>query len=135
MKITAAMLADAATVQQGKLYIHGGGWDAISVESLPATQPSMALAWIFRVEYAEALQDIPFIVDLLDEDDTPLDLRLEAAINVGHPPGSRPGDPTFVPFQWTLNLLPLPQAGGYRFRIRVEERELASIPFRVVHRR
>ncbi len=135
MDVTAAMLADAAIVQQGKLYIHGGGWDSISVEALPATQPSMALAWIFRVEYAEALQEIPFAVELLDEDNAPLDLRLEASINVGHPPGSRRGDPAFVPFQVTLPLLTLPRFGGYRFSIHTEERELASVPFKVVQRR
>jgi hypothetical protein len=135
MDVTAAMLADAAAVQGGKLYIHGGGWNAISVESLPVTHPSMAFAWVFRVEYAEALQDIQFVVELLDEDDTPLDPRLEAAINVGHPPGSRRGDPTFVPFQWTLPLLTLPRVGGYRFRIRIEDRELVSVPFRVIQRR
>ena len=129
------MLADAATVQQGKLYIHGGGWDAISVESLPVIHPSMAFAWMFRVEYAVALRDIRFVVELLDEDDALLDPRLEAAINVGHPPGSRLGDPTSVPFQWTLPLLTLPRLGGYRFRIRIEDRELVSVPFRVVQRR
>jgi hypothetical protein len=129
------MLADAAAVAGGKLYVHGGGWDSISVESLPAVHPSMAVVWVFRVEYAEALQDIPISVELVDEDDAPLDVRLEAVVNVGHPPGSRPGAPTFMPLQWTLTLLDLPHAGGYRFRICAGEDELASVPFRVIQRR
>jgi hypothetical protein len=135
MEVTSAMLADAAAVAGGKLYVHGGGWDSISVESLPAVHPSMAVVWVFRVEYAEALQDIPCSVELVDEDGASLDVRLEAVINVGHPPGSRPGAPTFMPLQWTLNLLNLPRAGGYRFRICVGENELASVPFRVIQRR
>lgn len=134
MNLTSGMLADAADVQGGKLYIHGGGWDSISVESVPATHPSMALTLIIRIEYAEALKDIPFLVELLDEDDAPLGPRLEATINVGHPPGSRPGAPTFLPFQWTLTMLSLPRSGGYRFRIRTGETELGSVPFRVIQR-
>jgi hypothetical protein len=135
MEVTSSMLADAAAVAGGKLYVHGGGWDSISVESLPAVHPSMAVVWVFQVEYAEALQDIPFSVELVDEDNASLDVRLEAVINVGHPPGSRPGAPTFMPLQWTLPLLNLPRAGGYRFRICVGENELASVPFRVIQRR
>jgi hypothetical protein len=134
MDLTTAMLADAAVVESGKFYIHGGGWDSISVESLPATHPTLALALILRIEYAEALQDIPFSVELLDEDNVPLGPRLEAMINVGHPPGSRPGAPTFMPLQWTLNMVTLPRAGGYRFRISTGENQLGSVPFRVIHR-
>jgi hypothetical protein len=52
----------------GKLYIHGGGWDTLWVETLPATQPAMAFAWIFQVEYSEALEEIRFVIELLDED-------------------------------------------------------------------
>jgi hypothetical protein len=135
MKVPTAMLADAAVVQGGKLYIHGGGWDTLWVETLPATQPAMAFAWIFELEDAEALEELRFVVELLDEDDAPTGPRLEAALNAGHPPGSRPGAPVFIPLQWTLNLVELPRAGGYRVRIHVGERELASVPFRVVQRR
>jgi hypothetical protein len=134
MKVTTAMLADAAVVQGGKLYIHGGGWDALWVETLPATQPAMAFAWIFQVEYGEALKEIRFVVDLVDEDDTPAGPRLEAALNAGHPPGSRPGAPVFIPLQWTLNLIEFAHAGGYRVRLSVGDRELASVPFRVIQR-
>jgi hypothetical protein len=134
MELTTAMLADAAIVQAGKLYIHGGGWDSISVESLPATHPTLALALILRIEYAEALQDIPLLIELVDEDDAHLGPRLEAVINVGHPPGSRPGAPTFMPIQWTLNIVNLPRAGGYEFRISSGENRLGFVPFRVIHR-
>jgi hypothetical protein len=34
-----------------------------------------------------------------------------------------------------LPLLILPRVGGYRFRIRIEDRELVSVPFRVIQRR
>jgi hypothetical protein len=134
MKLTTAMLADAAVVESGKLYVHGGGWDSISVQSVPSTHPTMALALIIRIEYAEALKDLPLSMELLDEDDTPAGPRLEATINVGHPPKSRLGAPTFLPVQWTLPMLELPRAGGFRFRICSGETELGSVPFRVIDR-
>jgi hypothetical protein len=135
MHLTTAMLADAATVERGKLFVHGAGWDSIFVETFPATHPSMAVVLIVQVEYSEALQDIPFLIELLDEDDAEMGPRLEAVINVGHPPGSRPGAPTLVPLQWTLQLLTLDRAGGYRFRVSADPHELGSVPFRVAQRR
>jgi hypothetical protein len=135
MNVTAAMLADAAVVQGGKLYIHGGGWDSIWVETLPATHPTMALAWILRIEYSEALEEIALVVEMLDEDDTTSGPRLDVGLTAGHPPGSRRGAPIFVPLQWTLTQVELSRTGGYRFRICEGDRELASVPFHVLQKR
>jgi hypothetical protein len=131
MEVTTAMLADAATVEKGKLFIHGGGWDTIDVGTTPATHPTMALVLIFRIEYDEALTDILIVIELLDEDDKPLPLRIEGKINVGHPPRSRRGMPTFHPLAMTFNLLTFDHEGGYRFRVSTGDIELASVPLRV----
>ncbi len=131
MEATTAMLADAASVERGKLFIHGGGWDTIDVAAVPSTHPTMALVLIFRIEYDEALADIPIVIELLDEDDKPLDLRLEGKINAGHPPRLRRGMPTFHPLALTFNMLAFERAGGYRFKVTSEDHELASIPLRV----
>lgn len=131
MDVTTAMLADAARVEGGKLFIHGGGWDTIQVPELPFTQPTMALALIFRVEYDEALNDIPIVIELVDEDERSMGPRIEGVINAGHPPRTRPGTPTFQPLAMTFNLLSFEHEGGYRFKVTSGEYELASIPFRV----
>jgi hypothetical protein len=131
MEVTAAMLADAASVEGGKLFIHGGGWDTIDVAAVPATHPAMALVLIFRIEYDEALADIPIVIELLDEDDKPLELRLEGKINAGHPPRLRRGMPTFHPLALAFPMLTFQHEGGYRFRVTSGDRELASIPLRV----
>lgn len=129
------MLADAAQVENGKLYVHGGGWDSISVASLPATHPSMALVLVFRVEYTEALQDIPIMVELLDADDNPMGIRLEGVMNVGHPARGTRGMPIFVPQAFSFHLIQFERADSYRFRVTSGERELASVPFRVIRTR
>jgi hypothetical protein len=131
MKATTAMLADAATVESGKLFVHGGGWDVINVGTIPATHPTMALVLILRIEYDEALADIPVIIELLDEDDKPLGPRLEGVVNAGHPPRTKRGTPTFHPLAVAFNMIPFPHEGGYRFRVTTGDSELASVPFRV----
>ncbi len=131
MKVTTAMLADAARVESGKLFIHGGGWDTIDVGTIPATPPTMALVLVLRIEYEEALADIPIVIELLNEDDKPLELRVEGKINAGHPPRTRRGTPTFHPLAMAFNMITFDHEGGYRFKVTSGEYELASIPFRV----
>lgn len=126
------MLADAATVADGKLYIHGGGWGVITGDTLPLTQPSMSLVWTLRVEYDEAMQDIPLTIDLLTEEDQAAGVHVEGIVNVGHPPGSRRGSPSSVHQALTFAALPFQEAGGYRFRISSGEQELASVPFTIL---
>jgi hypothetical protein len=128
MEATTAMLADAATVEKGKVFIHGGGWDTIDVGTTPVTHPTMALVLIFRIGYDEALAGIPIVIELLDEDNKPLQLRIEGRINAGHPPRLRRGMPTFHPLAMTFNMLTFDHEGGYRFRVSSGDDELASIP-------
>lgn len=132
MELTAALLADAARIENGKLYIYGGGWDTITVASFPTMHPTMSLAWILRIEYDEALSDIPIMVELIDEDGSPLGPRLEGVINTGHAPRQQRGTPSFIPQTFTLNLLQFEKPGTYSFRIRSGETELGAVPFRLI---
>jgi hypothetical protein len=131
MDVTTAMLADAASVEGGKLFVHGGAWDTINVRAIPAVHPTIALVVVFRIQYDEALTDIPIVIELLDEDDQPLGPRIEGVVNAGHPPRTRRGTPTFHPLAMAFNMLPFDHEGGYRFRVTSGDRELASVPFRV----
>jgi hypothetical protein len=69
-----AMLADAAAVADGKLYVHGGGWDVIYTPAVPATHPMLALVFVVEFERSEVPVDRTLRVSLRDEDDTPLDI-------------------------------------------------------------
>ena len=54
MELLSAMVADAATAFNGKLYVHGGGWDSLVVREFPADHPAMALALILSADSSEA---------------------------------------------------------------------------------
>ena len=131
MEVTTALLADAASVENGKLYVHGGGWSVINSREFPVTHPTLAIALVFRVEYTEALEDHPVSIELLDEDDQPLGAKVDGVIHVGHPPRTKRGTPAFVPQAIRFNMVTFEREGGYRFRIGAGDEEIASLSFRV----
>src|SRR5437762_13653289 len=132
MELAAAMIADAAVVERGKLYIHGGGWDTIYAATIPAVHPAMSVVLLLRLEYTEALKDIPIAIELVDEDGNAVGVKVEGKMNIGHAPGTKPGAPIFVPQAITLNGLQLPREGSYNFRITSGPRHIGSVLFRVV---
>jgi len=132
MELTRTLIADAAAVQGGKLYIHGGGWDAIQATALPVVHPSLAIAFVMRVEYSEAMTDIPIVIELLDEDEKPAGPRIDGKVRVGHPAMAQPGNPIFVPQAITFNVLQFARYGTYRFRISSNGVTLGETPFRII---
>src|SRR5436305_1159904 len=57
MRVTSAMLADNALVADGKLYIHGGAWDRLTVSQVPVIA-NMALVMVVSIAAEdEALLD------------------------------------------------------------------------------
>jgi hypothetical protein len=131
MILEAAMVADAATVADGKLYVHGAGWDTIFSANFPTVHPSFALALLFRVEYSEALQEIPILIELIDEDGQPHGLRAEGKFGVGLQPTAKRGAPLKVPQALTFQMTQFQRAGDYTFRISSGGNELGSTIFRI----
>ena len=117
MEVISAMLADAATFFNGKLYIHGGGWDILVVRQFPAAHPSMALALLLSADASEAPGTGELRVQLVDEDGN--DVGVGAAVGMGialgplHKPGQRNLAPIAIPF----NGIRFEQPGTYEFRL------------------
>lgn len=132
MNLIGAMIADAATVQGGKLYIHGGGWDTIVARHVPIRHPTLALAFLLRAEYPETMSQIPLVIDIVDEQGEKLPARYEGMVNLSRAPGNRPGGFVTVPHAVTFDFLEIPALGSYRFRITSSRRLLAEVPFQVV---
>jgi len=132
MKLTSAMLADAAQVQSGKLYVLGGGFDTISVRQLPATHRSVSLAMVAEVGPDERQQDLELVVQLVDEDGAELGVVAKGKLRVGAPPNLPPGSPSIVPIVSPFHNITFPEAKGYAFVVTMNDTELTRVKFRVV---
>ena len=132
MRLTSAMLADAAQVQSGKLFVLGGGFDTISVRQLPATHRSVSLAMVAEVGPDERQQDLELIVQLVDEDGGELGVMAKGKLRVGAPPNLPPGSPSVVPIVSPFHNVTFPEAKGYAFVVTMNDTELTRVRFRVV---
>jgi hypothetical protein len=131
MEVT-MLLCDAAQQMGGKLYILGGGWSVIF-----APQPiSCALAIKLAVPWDQANHRLSMRASLLDDDGNPVDVGqgpvfAAGNLEVGRPPGMKPGTPIDAPFALSFIGLPLPP-GGYVFELEIDGTVEARTPFRVM---
>ena len=134
------MLANHAEVQNGLLYISGGGIDRMTVQGGGPWSAVLAIAGHVRVEWTETNRDVTLAVDLVDEDESPVllpvsetgaPLHTEAVFNVGRPPGAVQGLPQSVPFAFNFGGAPLPRLGLFNFRISIDGEAVDRLPFSV----
>lgn len=109
MKVT-LLLADAAQVVQGKLYILGGGWSIIGPDPTP-----YAIAIKIEVPWHEASRRHALELTLMDSDGQPVlvssqPVAISGEFEVGRPPGLLPGTPLDVVL--AINIGPLPLRPG-----------------------
>jgi len=132
MRLTSALLADAAQVQNGKLYVLGGGFDTISVSSVPVVHRNLSLAMVAEVGPDERQRDLDLTIKLLDEDGNEIGVEAKGKLRVGAPPNLPPGSPSIVPIVSPSHNITFPEAKGYAFVVSLNDAELARIKFRVV---
>jgi hypothetical protein len=132
MQVTTAMLADAATVADGKLFIHGGNWNAIIASQIPAVHPTLALVLVFKLDWHEANEDLPLVIELVTEDGKPAGFRAEMNLRVAPTPFTKKGTDLYQPSTPTINGLSFDAYGAYSFQITLADKLLASIPLNVV---
>lgn len=132
MKLTSAMLADAAQVQSGKLFVLGGGFDTISVQSFPATHRNLSLAMVAEIGPEDRQKDLELQISLIDEDGQSIGVEAKGVLRVGAPPNLPPGSPSVVPIVTPFHNITFPAAKGYTFVVSLEGEELARIRFRLV---
>lgn len=129
------ILADAAQVVGGKLFVLGGGWNL----SGPGGSPiPMGVGLVIRVPWNETNQRHKFQVALMTEDGAPVPnpegegIRVEGEFEIGRPAGIRPGSSFNAPFAVQLN--PVLPSGGYRWEVNVDGTVLATESFTVLDR-
>jgi hypothetical protein len=131
MRLTAAMLADAAQVSSGKLFVLGGAFDTIRARSFPAVHRSLSVVLVAEVGPGDRNRDLEITIRLYDEDGNDLDVKSQGKLRVGAPAGLPAGASSLIPMVSPFTNVRFPAEGGYVFIVEHEEAELARIPFRV----
>ncbi len=132
MRLTTAMLADAAQVQGGKLFVLGGGFDTISARSFPVIHRSLTVAMVAEIEPDERHRNLEIALQLVDEDGVDLGVHAKGKLRVGAPPNLPPGSTSIVPIVSPFYNIQFTEAKGYAFIITYGDEELARVRFRVV---
>ena len=115
MQVEFVMVADAAQVTGGKLYLLGGAWNLYRSASFP-TQAPIALVASILVDRNEAGSRHTVRLTVADEAGIPIIPAMDWTIEVGRPEGS---DPT-IPQRSLLAVntgIQLPRAGRYSFTV------------------
>jgi hypothetical protein len=127
------MLCDAAESVGGKLYILGGGWSQV----LRPHQPTnMALAIKLGIPWTDANRPITLRAELLTEDGEAVEIEgnevfAEGQMEIGRPPGLRPGSTLDAPFVLGFAGISL-DPGGYVWQLRIDGEPRARTAFRVL---
>ncbi|MDH3500704.1 MAG: hypothetical protein OEM97_11310, partial [Acidimicrobiia bacterium] len=129
--------ADSVQAIAGKLYILGGGWDTLFVGKFPARHPSLGIGIRFRVPWSFQADRFKVAIDLVDEDGKSIfgDRKIAQVIPVRRPEHLPSGSDISVVRAFTFNSLPLARAGGFAFRVLVEDEEVSRLRFWVRERR
>jgi hypothetical protein len=130
------VLADMATVADGKLYIHGAAWDRIFGPSFPLKH-SFSVALRLNVPWNDTNHRFHFEFDIVDEDGASVypegSAKTRGELVAGRPPDLRQGDAQVVPIAIRLNVT-FPKEGTYRAILRVDDEEAAGSLFHLVRR-
>jgi hypothetical protein len=136
-----AMLCDTVDAVDGKLYIHGGGWNLISPSGYPTRIPRVGLAALVSVPYTATNQNHTLGIQLQDQDGHVLPFgpgqgvpgngpNVGAQFNVGRPPILQRGDPQNMPFAMNIDGLMIDGPGAYSFVLTIDGKELQRLTFR-----
>jgi hypothetical protein len=122
--------ADSAQVIGNKLYLLGGGWEAVTVTVPFPVQHPCAIVASFKVPWLETNQKHTFEVEILTEDGASL-FKMGGQAEVGRPPGIPAGEDQRVQLAVPL-MLGLEKAGCYVLVARVNGEDKGKANFRVL---
>ena len=130
MKVEWLILADAAQVVGNKLYLLGGGWDVLTVNTAFPVSHRCAVAASFKVPWTERDRQHTFEIEIATEDGATL-ATVNGQFEVGRPQGIPEGQDQ----RWQLAAdlaLTFANAGTYVIVARIGGEEDARVPFTVV---
>lgn len=127
------LLCDSAQSVGGKLFILGGGWSLMKTTGQPM---NMALAVKLAIPWSRANERHRIEARLETDQGVSVshegqDVKADGEIEVGRPPGLKPGTPLDAAFVLTFQGLAL-DPGGYVWVLRAKDAVLARAPFQVI---
>lgn len=135
--VDVALLADAVQASQGKLFVLGGGWDVLTVRSLPARHPSMGIGLRVRIPWGWPGESVALEVELQDEDGgAVLPGPLKAPVPVRRPDHLPEGQDLTVVRALTFTNIVFRREGAYSFVVSIDDGVKERLRFMVrVHQR
>ena len=135
MNVEWFILADSAQVVGGKLYLLGGGWDRLTVNTGFPFDQRCALALSIKVPWNETNQKHSFEVEMISEDKTTEQpktlMKAGGQFEVGRPPGIRQGQEQRFQLAIEMNLR-IETPGTKTAITRVEGQEMSRLDFTVI---
>ena len=129
MEIEWLIIADAAQVVGGKLYLIGGGYDLVTLPNGPPAPHNMAVAVAFTVPWNDTNVKHHFQLEILDGDGNKI-FGSDGQFEVGRAPGILPGQDQRT--QLAMNIgWRVEKLGSYEAVARVMNSE-RRFPFRVI---
>lgn len=130
MRVEWLILADHAEIIGGKLYLMGGGWDVLTVNTgFPLTRP-VGLAAAFSVPWNETNERRNVEIDIQTEDGQSVG-KVSGQFEVGRPAGIKAGQDQRL--QLAANVpLNLAGPGTYVIVARIEGQDETRVPFNVL---
>ena len=131
MALDYLLIADAAQVSGGKLFMIGGGWDRLLVARLPGSSSlPFFVAFGVGVPWSHTNRRFHFVVDLLNADEEQVDQLVSGEFEVTRPPGVTPGARQRAQFAGPARP-EFPAAGKYAIRLSVDGKALGETSIEV----
>lgn len=133
VKVEWVILADGTQISGNKLYLLGGGWDVLTVNSEFPVKQHLAIAAAFRVPWSQTSVKHSVEIQILNEDTQETLASIAGEFEVGRAPGLPPGSSQLSQLAAEMTV-EFPSPGLYALRTKVDVQEQASniVPFRVV---
>lgn len=127
LEVRSAILAQAATVADGRLYVHGGQLDTVWAKAFPTIYPSLAIAFIVQFEYSMVGESHDFAVYMRLGQKQVGD-RIEGSIQIGQDAPTDRAPFAATPLALTFNGIQFDKPGQYEFVVSIDGEIKRTLP-------
>ena len=130
MQVEWLILADSAQVVGNKLYLLGGGWDRLTVNTGFPAQQRVGIALALKVPWSRTNERHEFVIEIDTEDGEEI-TKVGGHFEVGRPAGIPPGQDQRVQVAVEANLR-FEKPGAFVIIAKLDGTEGPRVPFHVM---